>query len=345
VFIIRPIKPQDLEALRIIAIESGPGFTSLIDDDAFLKSKIKRSIESFKKEVKSPGNEGYLLVLEDTESGQVVGTTAIEAASGTKTPLYHYHIGTSMHQSERLGVESVVKTLTLCNNYMGCTELCSLYLRKGYRRTLSGKLLSKVRFLLLAQYPERFSDFVIAQMLGRVDEHGTSPFWEWLEKHFIKVDFAKASRMVGVGDKSFVPELMPRHPIYANLLNDAAQETIGRVHEHTEPALGMLREEGFNHRGYVDLFDAGPTLEAPRDSIKSVRESRLYTVNLDSNAIGDSTVIVCTTNLKHFRAAALDNASLDEDRGMITLPKQAQAQLKAKPGDLVRCIAVNRGTQ
>ncbi|MDG0980560.1 MAG: arginine N-succinyltransferase [Halieaceae bacterium] len=344
-FVIRPIKPQDLEALRIIAIESGPGFTSLIDDEAFLKRKIKRSIESFKKNVESAGDEGYLLVLEDTESREVVGTTAIEAASGTKTPLYHYHIGTSMHQSARLGVESVVKTLTLCNNYMGCTELCSLYLRRGYRQTLSGKLLSKVRFLLLAQYPERFSDFVIAQMLGRVDEYGTSPFWEWLEKHFIKVDFAKASRMVGVGDKSFVPELMPRHPIYVNLLSDTAQDTIGRVHEHTEPALGMLREEGFNHRGYVDLFDAGPTLEAPTDGIKSVRDSRLCTVSFDSNATGDATVIVCTTSLQHFRAAALDTARLDEDRGIITLPKDAQSRLKAKSGDLVRCITLNRGTQ
>jgi arginine/ornithine N-succinyltransferase beta subunit len=33
---------------------------------------------------------------------------------------------------------------------------------------------------------------------------------------------------------------------------------IGQVHPDTEPALAMLKSEGFSYQGYVDIFDAGP---------------------------------------------------------------------------------------
>ena len=38
-------------------------------------------------------------------------------------------------------------------------------------------------------------------------------------------------------------------------------------------ALAMLEAEGFRHNGYVDLFDAGPTVEARLADIRSVSTS------------------------------------------------------------------------
>jgi arginine N-succinyltransferase len=36
----------------------------------------------------------------------------------------------------------------------------------------------------------------------------------------------------------------------------------------------MLEAEGFNFDCYIDIFDGGPTMVAPTDQIRTVRESR-----------------------------------------------------------------------
>ena len=79
--VIRPIRADDYPALYSIAVESGHGFTSLPVNDELLMRKISRSEQSFNKQVSSPGDEGYLFVLEDTQSGEIVGTTGIVSVS------------------------------------------------------------------------------------------------------------------------------------------------------------------------------------------------------------------------------------------------------------------------
>ena len=74
---------------------------------------------------------------------------------------------------------------------------------------------------------------------------GNSPFWEWLEAHFFSMDFPTADYLSGIGNKVFIAELMPRYPIYTNLLSQEAQDVIGHVHEKTRPALRLLEREGF----------------------------------------------------------------------------------------------------
>ena len=62
-------------------------------NEEILKKRIHRSEESFNFDVTEPGGQGYLFVMEDTQTGQVVGTTGIEAAVGIDNPFYHYHLG------------------------------------------------------------------------------------------------------------------------------------------------------------------------------------------------------------------------------------------------------------
>ncbi|GAA5186572.1 arginine N-succinyltransferase [Ferrimonas gelatinilytica] len=267
--IVRPIRHSDYNALRAIAEASGHGFTSLPVDEALLKRKIARSEASFAKSVTQPNDEGYLMVLED--QGRVVGTCGIEAAVGSTDAFYHYRLGTDVHVSEKLGIRREVQTLTLCNDYTGASELCTLFLLPQWRRDQIGRMLSRSRFVLLAAFAERFADRVIAEMRGVSDEEGRSPFWQWLEEHFFGIDFPTADYLTGIGDKVFVAELMPRHPIYVNLLSDEAQAVVGKVHESTEPALALLEAEGFRFNNYVDIFDAGPTVECQRDAIRAVK--------------------------------------------------------------------------
>jgi arginine N-succinyltransferase len=50
-------------------------------------------------------------------------------------------------------------------------------------------------------------------------------------------------------------------------------QVIAQVHPQTLPAYRVLESEGLCYQGYVDIFDAGPTLEANSDELRAVKES------------------------------------------------------------------------
>jgi arginine N-succinyltransferase len=170
--IIRPIQTSDYDSLHRIAIESGHGFTSLPVNEGLLKKRIAHSEDSFNKDVSHPGNEGYLFVMEDTDTGEVVGTSGIEAAVGLDDAFYHYHLGKVVHNSRELGIYNTVETLSLCNDYTGASEICTLFLGENHRKNSNGRFLSRCRFLFMAEHNERFAETVIAEMRGISDEEG-----------------------------------------------------------------------------------------------------------------------------------------------------------------------------
>ncbi|MGF1737914.1 arginine N-succinyltransferase [Photobacterium satsumensis] len=333
--VIRPITAADLPALLQCAEESGHGFTSLPVNEEILANRIQHSEESFAKLVTQPGSEGYLMVAEDTETGEIAGTTAIEAAIGLDNPFYTYHLSTVVHSSRRLNVHNVVKVLTFGNDYTGVSELCTLFLRPEWREGLNGRLLSKCRFLMMAEHPERFDNTVIAEMRGVSDEDGNSPFWEWLKEHFFSIDFTLADYLTGIGKKGFIADLMPKLPIYVNLLSPEAQAVIGQVHEKTRPALRLLEKEGFTCRGYVDIFDAGPTVECDVRNIESVRHSQVCRVEI-GQPVAQTDCIVSNSSFTHFRAIVDKVDVLD---GTALMSAAAAKALDVKQGDQVRLIA------
>ncbi|HEY9042725.1 MAG TPA: arginine N-succinyltransferase [Rheinheimera sp.] len=332
--VIRPIRADDYPALYDIAVESGHGFTSLPVNDELLMRKISRSEQSFSKNVSGPGDEGYLFVLEDTETGEICGTSALEAAVGLDDAFYHYHLGKVVHSSRSLGVYKTVDILTLCNDYTGVSELCTLFLREQRREKNNGRLLSKMRFLFLAEFPHRFSERIIAEMRGVSNTDGSSPFWQWLQEHFFSVDFPTADYLTGIGQKVFIAELMPKYPIYVSLLSKQAQAVIGQVHEKTKPALALLQAEGFSSRGYVDIFDAGPTVEARVEHIRSVRNSRRLQVHIGKVEQGQP-YLISNTQLEGFRATWLE-LDINEHSEHVTLPSAVAAALHVNAGDWVR---------
>lgn len=335
-FIIRPITGADFQALYDIAQESGVGFTSLPVNNELLQKKIDSAEEAFSNKVSSARSQSYLFVMEDTDTGRIVGTTAIESAVGLEDAFYHYHITKVVHASRELNVHNTVELLTFCNDYTGVTEICTLFLREEARKGINGRFLSKVRFLFLMEHRARFSETIIAEMRGVNDEHGQSPFWKWLEEHFFSVDFPTADYLTGIGNKVFIAELMPKYPIYVNLLSKEAQAVIGQVHEKTKPALRLLQQEGFSGRGYVDIFDAGPTVEANLSHIRTAQASRRLPIKIDDAAAESSEMhFIINTEITHFRAVA-DQLNVDEDNQLAVISTRTAAALNVKEGDLVR---------
>ncbi len=120
------------------------------------------------------------------------------------------------------------------------------------------------------------------------------------------MEYSTADYLTGIGQKSFIAELMPKHPVYVNLLPEAARDAIGAVHADTLPARVMLEQEGFRYEGYVDIFDAGPTLECFRDNIHAVRQSQVLPVTLgEEDPVPDSLTddilwLVCNRSFRRF---------------------------------------------
>jgi len=335
--IIRPITSADYPALMQIAIDTGVGFTSLPTNETLLRSRIEHSEASFAVETDKPGDQGYLLVMEDTETGEIVGTSGLESSVGLDSAFYHYHLGKVVHSSQELKLHNVIDTLTLCNDHTGSAEVCTLFLKEAARFGNNGRVLSRFRFLFLAEFMSRFGNTVIAEMRGISDEQGHSPFFDWLQQHFFNMDFPTADYLSGIGNKVFIAELMPRYPIYVNMLSQAAQDVIGHVHEKTRPALRLLQREGFVNRGYVDIFDGGPTMECEIEQIKSVKDSRRISVIIGQTSEQAVAHIACNTDLKNYRAMEVSLEIID-DSATIT-PAQADA-LNVKTGETIRVLAL-----
>jgi arginine N-succinyltransferase len=335
--VIRPIRLSDLDALVELAKTAGVGFTSLPPVPEFLQQKIELSERSFAAAVQKPGHERYMLVLEDVATGRVGGCCAVEAACGLDEPFYNYHVGTTVHASRELEVYNFAPTLYLSNDYTGTSVLCSLYLRPECRAGGNGHLLSRSRFLLIAQYPQRFAAKVIAEMRGVSDERGRSPFWEGLGRHFFSIDYGRAEHLVGMGNKAFIAELMPKHPIYTLLLSPEAREVLGKVHPLTAPALHLLERENFRMQGYIDIFDGGPTVEAPLSEIRSIKRSRLVKAVAGQATTGGLPHLVANTQLGEYRCAL---ATIGPAETAAPLAPEVLKALQVKAGDPVRVTPI-----
>ncbi len=337
--IVRPITAEDHDALWEIAKITGPGFTSLQPDQNQVASKLEWAVNSFASHSGQhpvPDEALYLLVVEDTETGKVVGTSGIESAVGLNAPWYNYKVNKQVHASQNLNVYNMVETLMICNDHTGFSELCTLFLNPDYRHSRNGALLSKSRFMFLAAHPELFNEHIIAEMRGYSDDQGISPFWEALGRHFFSVDFVEADQQSSK-DKAFIAELMPRHPIYTNLLTDAARDAIGKTHANTAPALKMLEKEGFQYTGYVDIFDAGPLIETRISDIRAVRDSRLYTVNIHNKTSDDKTPwLMASGGIRDFRCTI--GALSFEGLETINITQQQADALQVDEGQSLRIV-------
>ncbi|MDH5433194.1 MAG: arginine N-succinyltransferase [Gammaproteobacteria bacterium] len=332
--VIRPVALTDLNDIVVLASQTGTGLTTLPNNPAHLEEKIRQSLRAFDKTTFPPLDETYLFVLEDTSNSKVVGTSGIVAAVGTTKPFYTYKINQEVHFSETTNVYKDHQFLTLTNDFTGDAEICTLFLSPEHRGGGNGQLLSKSRFLFMADHHERFGQNVVAEMRGQSDDQGHSPLWESLGRHFFDMDFAEADKENGQGNSQFIAELIPHHPIYINLLSKEAQDILGMVHPDTRPAEQMLIAEGFRYTGYIDIFDGGPTIESPVSNVKTVRESLLYPIKtgtLEGKEIRKA--MLSNRQLKNYRACLAQVAVDDE---YVVLSNEMAINLQVSEGDTIR---------
>lgn len=276
---VRPAQLTDLDALARLAEQAGPGFTSLQVGRDGLYAKLEKSVASFGKNTDAPGDEAYMLMLIDSANNDaVVGVSAVKAAVGQDGPYFNYKILRLTQSSKDVGRRFDMETLVLVNEYSGASEVGTLFVDSAMRGTGAGRLISQARYMLMATAPQRFSDTVISELRGQVTDDGQSVFWDAVGRPFFRMNFGEADRISAETDNEFIVDLMPKYPIYVDLLPQEARAAIGQTHPAGAGAKTLLEAEGFHYDRMVDIFDGGPSMRAFKDQLRTVRDSRIGAV-------------------------------------------------------------------
>lgn len=285
----------------------------------------------------------FMFVLEDRESGGVLGTSQIITSMGGPG---HPNLSFELSRKEmfstslQMGTTHIVAKLKLDES--GPTEIGGLILQpssRGHKARL-GRLLSLVRFHFMGLYRPVMADRVLAEMMGPITPDGQNTLWEYLGRRFINLTYTEADRFCQ-HSKEFMLSLLPREEIYLTLLPPEARRIIAQVGPETEPAKRLLEKLGFAYRNCIDPFDGGPNLEAATDDISLVRGTRRVSVrSVDPAAtthaggrMGDTAILSSLSKDGEFVAieAAMEAAQGD---GVTLAPAHAEA-LGVSAGDAI----------
>ena len=331
---IRPVRRSDFDDIYALAQQTGGGMTNLPADEEALRSRIDFACESFDKNPTEPGPEVFMLVLE--RDGAIVGTAAIFSSIGLDSGFVNYKVNWTFHASQQLKKRIKRRLLVPTHDFTGCSEVGSLFLASDARGGGFGKFLARTRYLFIAQSPEIASERICAELRGWRAPDGSQPFWDALGRHFFDMEFEEADVHNAANGNQFIADLMPRISIYVTLLPDAARECIGKPHDSAAPAYKMLLSEGFEYNNYVDIFDAGPLVDAKVRNIKTIRDSNVLTLSSIADVSKGEDSIIVKGAVSDFRAV---RASVSENGDECVIDAPTAAALEAKIGDPLRIVS------
>jgi arginine N-succinyltransferase len=350
-FVLRPAEMTDLPQIETIAARSAIGITSLPPDQQRLIDKITSSRYAFSSEVDIPGEETYFFVLENTSTGEIIGTSGIAASAGFHDRFYSYRNEIIVHASQELRVSNKIHALHLCHDLTGFSLLTSFYIDPQFAESAMPQLLSRARLLYIGEHRRRFADKLAAENPGVCDAEGRSPFWDAVGRRFFNMDYPQAEQLSGGRSKTFIAELMPQYPIYVPLLPAAAQLAIGQLHPDGELPFSILIDEGFEPDIYIDIFDGGPTVEARVDTLRSIRQQRRLRARCHPQAqLHDAMkpagkdaaasmqqALVANTRADSFRATLATVGVVGDD---VFMTDETAAAIDVRDGDAVRVVAL-----
>lgn len=329
-FFIRPARAGDLQILYEMAKLTGGGFTNLPADRNALKSKLDRTEQALSREEDILEDELILMVLENSQTGQVRGTCQMFTQVGQTWPFYSYRIGTLTQTSRELGRTFRAEMLSLTTDLEESSEVGGLFLHPRERAEGLGLLLARSRYLFIRQHRARFGNQVIAELRGVIDEAGGSPFWDGLAGRFFGMSFQEADEFNAIHGNQFIADLMPKHPIYTAMLPESARAVIGLPHPTGRAAMRMLETEGFQQAGYIDIFDGGPTMIAQTDSLRTIAEAGDVALAGVHSGKGEK-MLVANGRLRDFRCCF--GFAVRQDDGQVMLDEESVRLLKLEAGD------------
>ena len=209
------------------------------------------------------------------ESTPPIATLRLRAAIGLDRPRVWYHVGCTVHAARELRLFHRQRTLMLGHDLTGASELAAiewahdeqpLAAQAAALHALVGAALAHV-----AAHRRSYGERLIVELPGPRDSAGQSPFWAGLGRHVYGGDPRDAAALHGPAWRAFVAALLPRQPIYASFLPEAAQAAIGQVHPQALVLRDVLHDFGLRYAHHVDVVDGGPVLDAAIDDLPALR--------------------------------------------------------------------------
>lgn len=253
---IRPVTHGDLQEVFELAQQAPSGLTSLPADLDILSEKIAQSVSS-QSAKENQEWQRHLFVLYDPVEHRIVGISGLEKE---KNYAPHYS-------------HNDLATIYLETKPIGPTKLGSLLLKPNYRGQGAGYLLSKSRFLYIAETRHLIGEKLHAELRGYTDPTGTSHFWQDIGQHIYGSNFSLIDQLRGSQPEFFSSNYLAPHEIPLSFLKQCTLENIGRVNQETKNAMRMLIQEGFRFTPHIDILDGGPILESNIEDIFIVRKS------------------------------------------------------------------------
>lgn len=337
-WLLRPAQAHDLEGILQLVRRRGRGLSSTVPREAdALAERIARS------EIELAGGrpERILFVLEgkgrNDKERRVWGVSGIDTRAGNGEPFYNYRRDWLIHASRELGISRRVEVLFPSHGITDRTLLCGFAIETELQDTAPFELLSRARLLFIAEHRRHFADDIAVEIQGLQPPDGEPPFWTSLGGHFFNTDFKTADRYSASLSKTFIAELMPSSPIYVSLLSDEAQRAIGRAHDASASACRLFAREGFAAGTYVDIFDAGPVLEARTDQLATLRKACTKTLDSEVDESGQLHLLSAGQG-SGFRATLGPVSWLDDHR--LRTSASVRALLNCRAGEPLRVAAL-----
>lgn len=358
-FLIRQARPSDLDDLHSLAKQTF--FINLPPDRDIIAGKIAQSQASFVSVAALPRTKAarastgstrrsagpvgdaagistltgrsdlFLFVLEDTETGGVIGTSQVIARMGGKGhPRVALALGTMTRRSTALKIDWTHQTARIARDESGPSEIGGLILNHAFRghKQRLGRFLSFVRFHFIGLHRARFASRVVAEMLGPIDKSGYNPFFEKFTRHFIPRPFPEVYRFSQTS-KEFVTGLMPPGEIDLSIMDPEVAHAAGAVSDDTAPARRMLERLGFANKGQIDPLDGGPHLDAVTDKISLVAVTRAVRAfdRLTSRPKAADPAMLVSTLSRDGEFRAVQTKGQRTASGVVKLPHAACAAL------------------
>lgn len=338
-WLVRPVAPEDADGLKRIAADALPSVSTIPRTHAAIARAIERSVTSFAETVDVPGDEYYMLVLEDGD-GRLCGLAAVAATAGADGTFFAFRNDVIHQVSRDLGVSNSIHALTLCSDLTGYSQLLSFYVADPARSRYTAELLSRARLLLAVTAPERFSERFTVSLAGMTDAQRCSHFWDALGRQFFGMDYLAAEKAVeGARNRTLIVELMPHYPVYVPLLPGEAQAVMGQLHPEAVLPFEILTREGFEADQYIDIFDGGPILQARRTGLRTVFGSaQLKVAATPLVEIGTRMLVAAYTEGRY--RCVLADAVCNRAAFTIALSQAACRRLDVTAGDPVFCVAL-----
>ena len=208
------------------------------------------------------------LVLADAED-RPVACLRLRPRLGLDLPRYSYHLGRVVHAAAELQLFRAQQTLLLGNDHTGESELAELACAPALefeQQVGALTVLIEAALARIAAQREGFGHCLVAELAGRRDADGRSPFWLGLGRFFYAGDPDEAQARLGDAWRSHLAALLPRQTLYLSFLGEAAQAAVGQAGQPAAAAAQALRACGFDFAQHLRIDDGGPLLERRIDA-------------------------------------------------------------------------------